>query len=68
MVENPETTVLMPTYNDSAFIAAAIKSLLSQTCRDFELIVIDGSTDDTPEIVREIAEYCQLLFGGNPGD
>jgi glycosyltransferase involved in cell wall biosynthesis len=56
LVENPETTVLMPTYNDSAFIAAAIKSLLSQTCRDFELIVIDGSTDDTPEIVREIAE------------
>jgi len=46
----------MPTYNDSAFIAAAIKSLLTQTRRDFELIVIDGSTDDTPEIVREIAE------------
>jgi glycosyltransferase involved in cell wall biosynthesis len=56
LVENPETTVLMPTYNDSAFIAAAIQSLLNQTRRDFELIVIDGSTDDTPEIVREIAE------------
>jgi hypothetical protein len=56
LVENPETTMLMPTYNDAAFIATAIQSLLNQTRRNFELIVIDGSTDDTPEIVREIAE------------
>ncbi|MBT0158829.1 glycosyltransferase family 2 protein [Candidatus Bathyarchaeota archaeon A05DMB-2] len=56
MVENPEVTVLMPTYNDSEFIAAAIESLRNQTRRNFELIVIDGSTDNTPEIVKEIAE------------
>jgi glycosyltransferase involved in cell wall biosynthesis len=47
----------MPTYNDSEFIATAIESLLSQSYKNFELIVVDnGSTDDTPEIVKKIAE------------
>jgi teichuronic acid biosynthesis glycosyltransferase TuaG len=43
----------MPAYNAEATIAAAIRSVLSQTFRDFELIVIDdGSSDATPAIVE----------------
>jgi glycosyltransferase involved in cell wall biosynthesis len=46
----------MPTYNGERFLRAAIDSILGQTFRDFELIVIDdGSTDGTPAILREIA-------------
>lgn len=49
----PRVTVLMTTYNGAAFIARSIDSVLSQTWRDFELLVVDdASTDGTPEILH----------------
>ena len=46
-------TVLSPTYNKSKTIGRTFNSLLSQTCYDFEwLIVNDGSTDDSIEIAN----------------
>lgn len=46
-------SVVMPAYNAARYVAAAIQSVLGQTHRDFELIVIDdGSTDDTLAIAR----------------
>ena len=48
----PRVSVLMTTYNGAAFIARSIDSVLAQTWRDFELIVVDdASTDGTPEIL-----------------
>lgn len=42
----PKVTVLMPVYNAGGFLAEAIESILNQTFRDFELLIIDdGSTD-----------------------
>jgi glycosyltransferase involved in cell wall biosynthesis len=53
----PKVTVLMPVYNGEKYLEEAIKSVLSQTFRDFEFIVIDGgSTDSTPAI---LARYQQ---------
>jgi glycosyltransferase involved in cell wall biosynthesis len=46
----------MPTYNDEEYIGKAINSLLNQSYKDWELIVIDGSSDSTPEIVRQFAD------------
>ena len=49
-------SVVMPVYNGQAFLREAIGSVLAQTHRDFELLVIDdGSTDDSPAILRELA-------------
>lgn len=44
----------MPTYNGERFLRPAIESILEQSFRDFELIVVDdGSTDSTPRILAE---------------
>jgi GT2 family glycosyltransferase len=49
--------VLLTTYNGAAFIGEAIASLLAQTFRDFEVIVVDdASTDDTPRILANLAD------------
>jgi glycosyltransferase involved in cell wall biosynthesis len=48
-------SVLMPTYNDAKYISTAIASLLNQSYKNLELIVVDGSTDETPKIVKELA-------------
>jgi glycosyltransferase involved in cell wall biosynthesis len=48
----PRVTVLLPVYNDRRFVGRAIASVLGQTFRDFELVVLDdGSTDGSMEIV-----------------
>jgi glycosyltransferase involved in cell wall biosynthesis len=48
----PRTSVVLPVYNGGRFLAEAIESILVQTDGDFELVIVDdGSTDDTPEII-----------------
>lgn len=47
-------SVLMPAYNSDKYIASAIESILNQTYRDFEFIIIDdGSTDNTFSILSK---------------
>lgn len=53
----PRLTVLMPTYNVATWVEEAIQSVLNQTFKDFELLVVDdGSSDDTPTKVRHISD------------
>jgi len=49
-------SIIIPVYNRESYIEKCVKSVLSQSYSDFELIVIDdGSTDSTPDIVDSLA-------------
>jgi len=57
MVSNALVSVVIAAYNAEAFISDTLKSILAQTYRNFEVIVVDdGSHDQTAEIVRSYAE------------
>ena len=50
-------TVLMPAYNCSHYITAAVKSILNQTYKEFEFIIVDdGSTDDTEKKISSLKD------------
>ena len=52
----PTISVLMPVYNAEAFVESAIRSVLDQTCADFELIIVnDGSRDGSGEMIARMA-------------
>lgn len=52
----PQVSVIMPVYNGSSYVHEAIESVLNQTDRRFELIVIDdASTDDSLDIAKKNA-------------
>lgn len=52
----PKISVLTSCYNASEFLSEAVESILSQTYRDFEFILIDdGSTDETLDIIKGYA-------------
>ena len=70
-VSNPAVSVVLPTYNDEAYIADAIESILRQSFENFEFLIIDdGSTDQTARIVRRYAKTdgrIQVISQPNSG-
>ncbi|HJQ36411.1 MAG TPA: glycosyltransferase [Thermoanaerobaculia bacterium] len=59
----PTVSVVMPVYNEAAFVEAAVHSVLRQTLADLELVIVDnGSTDASPEILRRIRDPRVRLF------
>src|ERR1035437_799289 len=55
--QKPAISVLMPAYNAEKYIGEAIESILNQTFKDFELIIVnDASTDSTLSIIQKFAK------------
>ncbi len=53
VMSNIKVTVLMPVYNGERFLREAIESILGQTFKDFEFLIInDGSSDNTVSIIQ----------------
>lgn len=54
---NPKVSIVFTSYNHKEYLRQALDSLLSQTFRDFELIIVDDcSTDGSQDILKEYAE------------
>ena len=68
---NPRFSVIMPLYNKERYVKKAIESVIAQTYRDFELIIIDdGSTDNSLEVVRGLKiedRRLKILTQSNSG-
>ena len=65
MTTSPFVTVGIPYYNDRAYLAAAIRSVLRQTYTDLELILLaDAPTDGSQEIARGFSDSRIRLIEG----
>lgn len=61
-----EISIVMPVYNGEKYIAEAISSVLNQTFRDFEFIIVnDGSTDKTIQIIKKFKDPRIHLIHNN---
>ena len=66
---NPEISVILPVYNGGKYLREAIDSILNQTFKDFEFIIIDdGSTDDSSDIINMYSdERIKFIKQNNKG-
>lgn len=58
----PLVSVILPVYNRAGWVARAVESVLAQTCRRFELLVVDdGSTDGTRRVLESFGSRVTIL-------
>ena len=61
-------SVIIPNYNRASLIGETIRSILSQTRVSDEIIVVDdGSTDESRDVIREFVPRVQLIVQENAG-
>lgn len=69
-VSDPEVSVLLPVRNGERFIEESVRSVLSQTLKNFELLVVDdGSQDRTIELLESFGDPRLTIIKntGQPG-
>ena len=62
LIHMPKVSIIIPTYNSSRFIKRTIGSVLAQTFRDWELIIVDDCSKDNTELaVKEFAKIDKRI-------
>ncbi len=57
MKKSPLLTIVIPNYNYARYIGDAIESVLAQSCNDYELIVVDGGSNDMSiDVIKKYAD------------
>lgn len=71
MEKNDLISVIMPVYESSRFLNTSIKSILDQTYKNFELLIIyDNSVDESLNIINKFKKFdnrIKLIYGNNSG-
>ena len=70
MIKNPLVSVVVPSYNHGLYVEKCIDSIVNQSYKNFELIVLDdGSTDNSVEILTKLQKKYgfYLEFNKNQG-
>jgi glycosyltransferase involved in cell wall biosynthesis len=68
MKDNALVSAIIPTYNRGYIVGKAIDSILAQTYKNIEIIVVDdGSTDDTQEKLEKYGERIRVVYQRNSG-
>lgn len=68
MVDESFVSVVIPAYNQAKYLIEAIESVLAQSHKDYEIIVVDdGSTDGTPNVVKHFTDDIRYIQQGNQG-
>jgi len=61
-------SIIIPTFNRRDYITIALDSVLAQTYKDYEIIIIDdGSSDDTKEILKPYQNNIRYFYQDNRG-
>ena len=67
-LSGPLVSVILPVYNRAGWVARAVESVLAQTHRPVELLVVDdGSTDDTRRVIEGFGSRLRLLEQSHAG-
>ena len=70
MNKNPLVTIYITNYNYGSYIKESIESVINQSFKDFELIIIDdGSSDNSREIIESYIQlkHVRVIFQKNKG-
>jgi glycosyltransferase involved in cell wall biosynthesis len=63
-----KVSVIIPTYNREKYVVKAIDSVLAQTYRDYEIILIDdGSNDKTRQVLETYQGKIRYIYQENSG-
>ena len=64
----PRVSVIIPAYNGDRYIGQAVESVISQTYKNWEIIIVDdGSTDDTRQVLQPYVENIRYVYQENQG-
>lgn len=64
----PKVSVVISTYNRAHFVSDAIDSVLNQTFKDLEIVVVDdGSTDNTRQVLEKYGDSIHYVYQENKG-